>query len=79
MMVEWLIFFDIDGIWWAITAAEVFARAKELAGMGLAVPQAARLALLLGARGLPVPPEAAQPEALTAWLLARWRERGAAG
>ena len=61
------------------TAAEVFARAKELAGMGLAVPQAARLALLLGARGLPVPPEAAQPEALTAWLLARWRERGAAG
>ena len=61
------------------TAAEVFARAKELAGMGLAVPQAARLGLLLGARGLPVPPEAAQPEALTAWLLARWRERGAAG
>ena len=61
------------------TAAEVFARAKELAGMGLAVPQAARLALLLSARGLPVPPEAAQPEALTAWLLARWRERGAAG
>ena len=31
------------------TAAEVFARAKERAGMGLAVPQAARLALLLGA------------------------------
>ncbi len=58
--------------------AEVFSRAEELAQMGLAVPQAARLSQLLRARGLDAPPGAVHTETLTDWVLARWREGGAA-
>ena len=55
--------------------AEVFARADELAGMGLAVPQAARLAGLLRARGLAAPADAVRPEALVDWVLGAYRAR----
>lgn len=55
--------------------AEVFARTDELTHMGLAVPQAARLAGLLRARGLAAPADAVRPEALVDWVLGAYRAR----
>ena len=50
-------------------AAEVFSRADELTGLGLNVPQAAKLACLLRARGLDVPLDAVHPEQVMDWIL----------
>ena len=50
-------------------AQEVFSRADELTSLGLNVPQAAKLACLLRARGLDVPLEAVHPEQVTDWIL----------
>ena len=50
-------------------AAEILCKTEELEGMRLTVPQAAKLAGLLRARGIPVPEHVIKSEDLTAFLL----------
>ena len=52
------------------TPAQVFARAEELLGAGLDVPQITRVAMALAKRGVPVDPAVYTPEDLERQLLA---------
>ncbi len=52
------------------TPAQVFARAEELLGAGLDVPQITRVAMVLAKRGVPVDPAVYTPEDLERQLLA---------
>ena len=52
------------------TPAQVFARAEELLGAGLDVPQITRVAMALAKRGVPVEPAVYTPEDLERQLLA---------
>ncbi len=52
------------------TPAQVFARAEELLGAGLDVPQITRVAMALAKRGVPVDPAGYTPEDLERQLLA---------
>lgn len=60
------------------TPAEVFSHAEELQAMGLALPEAAHIALLLRQKGVPVPQSVYTPEQLRSEILALWRKGGAA-
>ncbi len=55
------------------TPAQVFARAEELLGAGLDVPQITRVAMALAKRGVPVDPAVYTPEDLERQLLALGR------
>lgn len=59
------------------TPEEIFARAAELRAMGLDLPEAARIALLLREKGLELPPSVYTPEGLKDAILAL-REKGGA-
>ena len=58
------------------TPEEVFSRAEELQAMGLALPEAARIALLLRKAGIKLPPSVYTPDQLRDSLLALWKEGG---
>jgi len=58
------------------TPEEVFSRAEELQSMGLALPEAARIALLLREAGIKLPRAVYTLDQLRNSLLERWREGG---
>ena len=58
--------------------AEVFSHAEELQNMGLDLPQAAHIALLLRQKGVPVSDSVYSPDQLRAEILSLWRKGGAA-
>lgn len=55
---------------------EIFARAEELQAMGLALPEAARIALLLREKGVKLPRSVYTPDRLRDCLLDLWKEGG---
>ncbi len=56
---------------------EIFARAGELQAMGLDLPEAARIALLLQEKGIKLPRSVYTPDRLRDCLLDLWKEGGA--
>ena len=56
---------------------EIFARAEELQAMGLDLPEAARIALLLREAGIKLPRSVYTPDRLRDCLLELWKEGGA--
>lgn len=59
------------------TPEDIFARADELQAMGLALPEAARIALLLREQGIPLPASVYTLDRLRDCLLDLWKEGGA--
>lgn len=59
------------------TPEDIFARAGELQAMGLALPEAARIALLLRERGIRLPSSVYTLDRLRDCLLDLWKEGGA--
>ena len=55
---------------------EIFARAEELQAMGLDLPEAARIALLLREAGIKLPRSVYTPDRLRDCLLELWKEGG---
>ena len=59
------------------TPGEVFSRGDELQAMGLDLPEAAHIAMLLRREGLEIPRDIYTPEALERAILSLWKKGGA--
>jgi len=59
------------------TPEDIFARGEELQAMGLDLPEAAHIAMLLRREGLDIPRNTYTPEALERAILSLWKKGGA--